>query len=84
MIMGGLVAKHGPQLLLSALSFCAYKSTVINILSQNVFLSALCPQNIPGKQIDIDELCRGKQKGMENLSENEKKWHHHCKTGFVL
>lgn len=32
MIMRGWVAKHGPQLLLSALSFCGYKITVINIL----------------------------------------------------
>lgn len=33
MIMGGWVAKHGLQLLLSALSLCGYKTTVINILS---------------------------------------------------
>ena len=33
MIMGGWVAKHGPQLLLTALSFCGHKTTVINNLS---------------------------------------------------
>lgn len=37
MIMGSWVAKHGPQLLLSALSFCGYKTPVINILSQRMF-----------------------------------------------
>lgn len=56
MIMGGWVAKHGPQLLLTALSFSGHKTTVINILSENVFLSAVCPQNIPGRQVDMDGL----------------------------
>lgn len=35
--MGGWVAKHGPQVLLTALSFCGHKTTVINNLSYRMF-----------------------------------------------
>lgn len=56
MIMGGRVANHGPQLLLSALFFVPTKQ-MSSIFPHRVFSYQHCPQNIPGKQIDIDELC---------------------------
>lgn len=71
--MGGWVAKHGPQLLLSALSFGGYKIPVINILLYRMFSYQHYVFKTPLERrsilMDFFFFLR-KQGGMVRLSEN--------------